>query len=55
MFLNTCVTNVKLKLHTVDEHKFHHERSKFSQCGGENMGLVKRMQLTLAGKFTTQQ
>jgi hypothetical protein len=31
---------------------FINERSKFSQCGGENMGLEKRMQLTLAGKFT---
>jgi hypothetical protein len=31
---------------------FINERSKFSQCGGENMGLEKRVQLTLTGKFT---
>jgi len=31
---------------------FINEGSKFSQCGDENMGLEKRMQLTLAEKFT---
>lgn len=52
MFLNTYVTNIKLKGHTGDKHKFYQWKKQIFSIGGENMGLEKRMQLTLAEKFT---